>query len=380
MSKELNVLRTLKIRLNPTPQQHQSLLSTLERFNEACNWIAQQAFGGRVTNKIAIQKIVYYAVRERYALSAQMTIRAIAKVAEAYKRDRDRLPTFRPHGAIVYDERILSFDGLEFASLWTLQGRIKVAIQVCGYHAGIIGNSHVRGQADLCLIRGKWYLLLVVEAPDEPCESALDFLGVDLGIVSLATDSDGNTYSGMALERKRRIYAHRRRNLQRKGTPAAKRKLRKIAGVQARFQRDTNHRISKSLVNIARDTHRGIAIENLKGIRDRATVRRKQRSKHANWAFHQLRTQIEYKAASRGVAVVAVDPNNTSRMCSECGYTDKANRPSQALFLCKSCRYSASADFNTALNIRARALVMKPMVASARNAVRAGVQLHAAAL
>ena len=359
------MLRTLKIKLAPTQDQHAIMLGTMERFNQACNWIAIQAFGGRVTNKIAIQKIVYFAVREQFGLSSQMTIRAIAKVAEAYKRNRNILVAFKPHGGIVYDERILSFDGMQFASIWTLQGRIKVAMLVCGYHTGIIGNSHVRGQADLCFINGKWYLLLVVDAPDEPCDSSDDFLGVDLGIVTLAFDSDGASFTGGEIERNRRIYAHRRGNLQRKGTRSAHRKLRKIAGKQARFQRDTNHCISKRLVHKAKDTHRGIALENLGGMRERAkTVRRKQKARHANWAFYQLRTFIEYKAAFAGVPVIAVDPRNTSRKCSECGYVDKANRVSQSAFLCKQCSYSAYADYNAACNIRirARAAVMRPMV------------------
>jgi putative transposase len=380
------MLRTLKIKLAPTEEQHAVLLATMERFNEACNWIAIQAFGGRATNKIAIQKIVYFAVREQFGLSSQMTIRAIAKVAEAYKRDRNTLVAFRPHGGIVYDERILSFLGVEFASIWTLQGRIKVAMLVCGYHAGIIGNSHVRGQADLCFIKGKWYLLLVVDAVDaqgEPCDGPLDFLGVDLGIVTLAFDSDGEAFTGEMVERNRRIYAHRRRNLQRKGTRSAHRKLRKIAGNQARFQKDTNHVISKRLVQKAKDTHRGIALENLGGIRERAkTVRRKQKARHANWAFHQLRTFIEYKAAFVGVSVITADPRNTSRQCSECGYTDKANRVSQSQFLCKQCSFSAYADYNAACNIRirARAAVMQPMVASCVNTVSGGVQLQAIGL
>jgi putative transposase len=54
MNAEVNMLRTLKIKLAPTQEEHAILLATMERFNEACNWIAQQAFGGRVTNKIAI--------------------------------------------------------------------------------------------------------------------------------------------------------------------------------------------------------------------------------------------------------------------------------------------------------------------------------------
>lgn len=377
------MLRTLKIKLAPTEEQQAVLLATMERFNEACNWIAIQAFGGRVTNKIAIQKIVYFAVREQFGLSSQMTIRAIAKVAEAYKRDKRILPTFRLRGAIVYDERILSFDGMEFASIWTLQGRIKIAMLVCGYHAGVIGNSHVRGQADLCLVNSRWYLLLVVDVPDEPCNGSDDFLGVDLGIITLAFSSDGEAFTGELIERSRRIYAHRRRNLQRKSTRSAHRKLRGIAGKQARFQRDTNHVVSKRLVQKAKDTHRGIALENLGGIRERAkTVMRKQKARHANWAFHQLRTFIEYKAAFVGVPVIAVDPRNTSRMCSECGYIDKANRVSQFQFLCKQCSFSACADYNAACNIRirARAAVVQPMVASSVNTVSGEIQLQAIGL
>src|SRR5439155_18037838 len=153
-----------------------------------------------------------------------------------------------------------------------------------------------------------------------------------------------------------------RRNLQRKRTRAATRKLHKLSGKQARFQRNTNHIISKRLVQKAKDTERGIALENLTGIRPRTTVSHPQRSKHANWAFYQLRSFIQYKAAVAGVAIALVDPRNTSRQCSECGYIDKANRQSQSLFLCGQCQYSALADYNAALNLRlrARAAVILP--------------------
>jgi len=100
-------------------------------------------------------------------------------------------------------------------------------------------------------------------------KSVTDVLGLDLGLVNIAADSDGIMYSGEAIETKRRIYAHRRRNLQRKNTKAAKRKLKKISGKQARYQKDTNHLISKRIVQNAQDTGRAIALEDLGGIRDR---------------------------------------------------------------------------------------------------------------
>ena len=57
-----------------------------------------------------------------------------------------------------------------------------------------------------------------------------------------------------------------------------------------------------------------------------------------------------------GVTVIAVDPRYTSQQCSECGHTEKANRVSQAEFVCKNCDLHILADYNASLNIRSRAL------------------------
>ena len=104
--------QTLLVKLAPTPEQHAALLRTLETFNVACNAIAAVAFGERCANKIELQRLVYYDIRQQFGLSSQMTIRAISKVSEAYKRDKKVQPTFRPRGAMVYDERILSLPAL----------------------------------------------------------------------------------------------------------------------------------------------------------------------------------------------------------------------------------------------------------------------------
>jgi transposase len=52
-----------------------------------------------------------------------------------------------------------------------------------------------------------------------------------------------------------------------------------------------------------------------------------------------------------GIPLVFVDPRNTSRTCSECGHCEKANRKSQAEFVCKHCGHSMNADLNAARNI-----------------------------
>jgi putative transposase len=316
------------------------------------------AFERRLANKIALQQLVYYDVRERFGLSAQLTVRAIAKVVEAYKRDKAIRPSFRPHGAVCYDQRIMRWLGVEAVSLTTLEGRIEVPIRFGAYQAARLDRR--QGQADLIYRDGVFYLYATIDTPEPPPGEPDDYLGIDLGIVNLAVDSDGTTYSGTAVDHRRRVDAHRRRNLQRKATKSAKRKLRQLGGKRARYQRNENHRISKAVLRNAKDTGRGIALEDLKGIRDRVTVTRRQRARHGNWGFAQLRGFIEYKAKAGGVRVVAVDPRNTSRTCPECGHCDNANRPTRDRFCCQACGLAAPADQIAARNIRARAAVMRP--------------------
>jgi IS605 OrfB family transposase len=140
------------------------------------------------------------------------------------------------------------------------------------------------------------------------------------------------------------------------------------SGREKRFTRDVNHCLSKAIVQTAQGTGRGIALEDLKGIRERIAARRtvtgkRQRRVLHSWAFFQLRAFIAYKAALAGVLVVYVNPAYTSQICSRCGHCEKANRRSQAKFLCVACGFSAHADLNAAENIR-RAAVIPPDAAA----------------
>ncbi|MBX6722590.1 MAG: transposase [Dactylosporangium sp.] len=352
---------TLMVKLQPTPDQAAALLETMERFNAACNAVAEVAFQERTANKIRLQRLVYYDIRERFGLPAQMAVRVISKVAEAYKRDKSKKPSFRAHGAIVYDQRVLSWKGLDRVSILTLKGRQLVPVVFGGYQTARL--KRIRGQADLIYRDGSFYLAVVVDVPEPPADEAGDWLGVDLGIANIAADSDGGTYSGGHVNGLRKRHAKLRARLQAKGTKSAKRLLKKRRRKEQRFARNINHVISKRLVAKAKDTGRGIALEDLKGIRERITVRKAQRRVQHSWAFHQLRSFIEYKARLAGVPVILVDPKNTSRTCPECGTIDKANRPTRDHFCCVSCGFAGPADTIAAVNIRRRAVVMQPYAA-----------------
>ena len=99
--------QTMLLKLAPTPEQAQALLDTMHAFNAACDYIAEQAFEARVANKFELQKMTYGELRTTYHLPAQLAIRAISKTTDVYKRDKSIQPTFKPEGAIVYDERVI---------------------------------------------------------------------------------------------------------------------------------------------------------------------------------------------------------------------------------------------------------------------------------
>jgi len=369
------MLQTLFVKLETTEEQHQALLETMHQFNKACNYIASIAFEVGTANKIKLQKVVYYDVRDKFELSAQLTIRAIAKACEALKRDRTIKPEFRPDGAIVYDQRILSWRKLEAVSILTNSGRQIIPIRIGDYQKERL--DRIRGQADLILREGIFYLAVVVEVPEPTKADAVGALGIDLGIVNLATDSDGDTVKGSQVDTVREKNAVLRANLQRARTKSAKRHLKKLSDRESRFHRHVNHCISKKIVAKAKDNRQAIALEDLKGIRKSITVRKAQRSRLHSWAFYQLRSFIEYKAILAGVPVIFVNPRGTSHICPECKHNERANRPDRNTFRCVQCGFSGNADHIAAINIAARAVdVTQRIVACDEAEARKGIEVE----
>jgi IS605 OrfB family transposase len=347
------VKQVVVLKLEPSPKQHVALLATMEAFNRGAQYAADVAYERRCASKIALQPFVYGTLRERFGLSAQMAIRAISKAVEAYKRDRRVHVKIDRHGAMVYDERIMSFKGLTHVSLLCLTGREIVPIRYGAYQAARLDRA--KGQADLIRRDGIFYLFVTIDLPTPPPVETEGALGVDLGIVNIATDSDGNTYSSRHLNNLRRRQRRLRAKLSRKFTGSARRLYRRRRRKERCFATHINHCLAKEIVARAKDTRRAIALEDLSGIRDRVTVRRSQRATFSSWAFAQLRSFIAYKAEAAGVPAIFVDPRNTSRTCPRCGHVDKANRRSQSEFRCVRCCCAGHADYFAALEIRRRA-------------------------
>ena len=343
----------------------------MRRFNEACNWLASHAFERKLANRFGLHKLYYYELRERFGLPAQMACLVSANVSAAYKRDTSKQVSFRPLASIPFDRHLLRYKDLTSVSIATLDGRISLPMVMGDYQAEQF--AQVKYYAELVRRKdGKWFLMAVIETDDLPPLDADDFLGVDLGVENLAMDSDGAQHTGDAVEKVRVKNQTLKRALQSAADLAAnarkrkriRKKLKRIGDREARFRRNTNHCISKRLVAKAKGTGRGIALEDLKGIRNRIRFRKPQRNRIGSWGFDQLRQFVSYKAEQAGVLFQIVDPKHTSRMCSACGHVERGNRSSQSKFRCKQCGYQVHADYNAALNIRARALVNVPKVSA----------------
>mgnify|MGYP001573439582 CR=1 FL=1 len=356
------------IQLKPTRAQEKALRETLERCNAACDYLSERAHAAGKTRQFDLHKLAYADVRSRFGLTAQAAVRSVAKVADAYKTGREGLCRFRKHAAQPYDDRIFRFTAKDTVSIWLLGGRQKIHF-VCGERQRAL-LAFRKGEVDLMLVRGKWYLACVCDVPDPKEIDVEGVLGVDFGIVNLAFDSLGNSYSGADVERVRSKFARRRGGLQRRGTKAAKRRLKKLSGKEARFRKHVNHCISKEIVATAERSRLAIAVEDLRHIRKRVKARKAQRNRLHGWAFAQLRQFTAYKAKLASIPMGAIDPRNTSRTCPECGVIDKANRRSQADFSCVHCGHTAAADYVAAQNIRVAGAACNPALSS-RTAIAA---------
>lgn len=357
----------LQTQLLPDVQTAARLRETVERFNAACNWLAGVAFEAKCSRTFDLHKIAYRDLREKFGLPSDMALRCLAQVCDVYKRDKSIRPVFRKHAALPYSmDKNVGFKGADRVSISTLGGRVVVPFIMGKYQADRFTLK--KGQSDLVLRKdGKWFLIVTVDVPDGTPIPVTDFIGIDLGVVNIATDSDGGRMSGEKVEKARRKYGDRRKGLQEAATGrrqagkrprSIRRKLARDKAKEARYKKDVNHCTTRAYVETAERTGRGIALEDLTGIRDRVMARGGDaRNRLSGWSFFQFRSFLEYKALLAGIPVVLVDPAYTSQTCHECGYCDRRNRKTQATFRCLSCGHRDNADRNAARNIRARAVV-----------------------
>jgi putative transposase len=349
---------TLKIKLEATEQSSRFLSETQKAYIVALNHTSKVAFEKKVFNSVALHHITYQDVRELTKLLANLVCSARNVVAEAYKRDKEKHHRWKETAAMRYDARTLTVKiDQQYATLTTLQGRVRVGLILSEYHKQYLdGRWEIEPTATVSHKGLTWFLHLIVtkDIPDSPSEVAI---GVDSGIVRIATTSTGKVFKGGNIKHIRERRFKQRRDLQaaRHKSRNQRRLLKRLAGKERRSVDWLLWNVANEIAAEALKANAGtIVVEDLKGIRTRIRVSKKQRLIHHGWPFSSLFAKIKHIGSKHGVKIESVDARNTSKTCHKCGYCDAANRKSQTVFICVRCGHKSNADFNASLNVRDR--------------------------
>lgn len=359
----METIHTVACKLDLSHEQRQHVADTMQAFAKACQSI-EDTLPKNIRNKDRMQTLIYRDIRDRFGLSANLAIRAIARVAanrKAAAQQGETIKAFAPT-SIDYDQRIFSFRERDWTvSLSLLHGRERFSMRLGDYQ-----RRRLQGQtptsAQLCRHRsGVYFLHIQVKDPAPTSAEPTDVLGVDLGRIDIAHTSDDQDWNGQDLKAVRDRYSRLRAALQKKaskGTRSTRRRCRqlpaRLSGHEHRFQRHTNHDISKTLVANALASGRALALEDLTGIRERTNQEprpKTERRRSNSWAFAQLRQYVRYKALAVGVVLHLVPAAYTSQMCHVCLHigTRKGKQ-----FACTNpaCGWHGDSDLNGARNIR----------------------------
>jgi putative transposase len=357
---------TIVCKLQPTQEQSQKMEATLSAFASACNFI-NTTIDPKLVNNVRIQTLIYSQVRSQFDLSANLTIRAIARVSanrKAAKLSNKPVKDFRPTSA-DYDARIFTFREKDWAaSLTLIGGREHIKMNVGNYQIGKL-KGRKPTSATLCKHRdGAYYIHIQVKDEVPELTKSDRVIGIDLGRRDIAVTSNGDKCDGKGIQQVRDSFSKVRASLQQKaskGTRSGRRRCRQIlqrlSGRERRYQSWLNHNISRTIVNQAKSECKVIAIEDLTGIRDRTNQQprsKTERRRSNSWSCYQLRTFLEYKAIQAGVKLVKINPAYTSQMCHKCNHIHpvrgKSYRSGKS-FKCGHCGWHGDADLNGAMNI-----------------------------
>lgn len=346
----MSVIRTIKLKLNVSPDGCQSLMQTMRDYTVAFNTCSEWGFNSRSANKVNCHNATYQNVRQSVPnLPSSLVQGARDNACECLKAVKCHTkPLRKEYSSMRYNQRVIRvcLDS-GYATLATSKGRIKATFTIPEYYRQYIGWQVKSSTVSFDKRYKTFYLHCQMEAKTPDLVKDQQVLGIDRGIVNIAVCSDNSFFNSKLVKNTRAKCAYLRKRLQSKGTRSAKRKLRKISGRERRFVTDVNHCISKQIVN---SDYTVFALEDLSKIRVQKRRGTEMNRKLNNWSFYELQQFLTYKAENIGKRVILVDARYTSQKCSVCGHTYKGNRDGSQ-FLCRSCGFELHADLNASRNI-----------------------------
>jgi len=274
-------------------------------------------------------------------------IKAFDNIKKSYKKQ---------YSSIMLNSRNISLSKeniLSYSSFLSLK-RIKEKINIPNYFNKKYPNKILKcGTIKFDSKKQQFFAILCFEIISINPSKNFKVLGIDRGLNNIVYASNGFCFSSDKLYHKKKRYQYNRSKIQSKGTPSAKRCLKRLSGKEKRFDENVNHIISKQIANLPFNI---FVLEDLSGI-----LKQKYKGKHYNkllnsWTFYQLEQFLIYKCQEKGKIVIKINPYMTSQKCNKCDYIDKNNRKGSE-FRCLKCGHVEHADFNASKNIRDKFLL-----------------------
>ena len=190
--------------------------------------------------------------------------------------------------------------------------------------------------------------------PPEPPENPEQCVGIDVGILKYAHDTDGTAVGSLDLSDERERLEREQRSLSRKqhGSNNYETQRRRVAECHADLRRKRRDFLHKLSAYYARE-YDFVAVEdlNVKGMMESPSNSRNT----ASAAWRTFRSLLEYKCEREGTHFVAVNPKGTTKECASCGVSTE-----KPLWVrehaCPACGFEADRDANAAWNILSRGL------------------------
>lgn len=356
------MLKSYKYRLFVTKKQQTILQSTLEK----CRWLYNHFLEERKNSWEQDKKSLNYHTqavsivqlkKERESLNdvhSQVLQNVAVRIDLAFKAFFRRIkagekagyPRFKGQG--WYDSITYPQTGFEIKD-----GRLKLS------KVGSIKFKYHRqleGKVKTCTIRrsatGKWYVSFSCLIETKPLPKSDKAVGIDVGLTSFATFSDGSKIVNPRFFRhdeKDLAKVQRKLSKTEKGMPERKKRRKAVSKVHERISNRRNnfiHQESRKIVN----QYGIICIEDL-SVNKMVHNRCLSKSIH-DAAWSQFAQYLSYKAENAGRQIVRVNPAYTSQTCNQCGHRE-VKKLSDRVHRCSCCDFVCDRDHNASLNILA---------------------------
>ncbi|MGC9310111.1 MAG: RNA-guided endonuclease InsQ/TnpB family protein, partial [Candidatus Aenigmatarchaeota archaeon] len=348
------------------------LVKTIEEFNNVCNFCLKRGFTLKTYNKLKLHKATYKRARRFSKLQSSLVQCARDQASDMLKREKlKNLPIKKQYSSIRYNQRTFSFNPkTRVLSLSSIAGRKKITLKIPAYFEKYPLEKVVA--LTLSLRDGLLNLRMIVELTTPEKLQVNSVLGIDRGIINPVVTSNNLFFNSRQIRTVKGRYRYLKSQLQKKGTPSAKRHLKRVSGKEKRFVANVNHLLSKKVVNM---DYEAFALESLT-VKKQKKLGKRFNKALGSWSYGQFQRFLEYKAETLGKTVVYIDPRYTSQCCSNCGDITKSNRNGNT-YKCRKCRTELNADLNASRNIAelgkaffSRLNVNEPIVAGLRNQVQ----------